>query len=222
MLRGARLVTASETEEGRAWAETRIKQMTGGDLITARFMRQDFFTFGPKFKLTIVGNHKPVLRNVDEAARRRFNIVPFVRKPVAPDWQLEEKLKAEWSGILRWMIEGCLDWQVNGLVRPASVVMATEEYFAGQDMTGEWLANHCVVDPANPYRKATTQELFGSWTSFARANNEPIGSVGRLQKTLIKRGFPPVKNVPTADGLRVRGFSGVELRHDPTRGAPYE
>lgn len=83
MLRGARLVTASETEEGRPWAESRIKQLTGGDKIAARFMRQDFFEFVPQFKLTIVGNHKPVLHNVDEAARRRFNIVPFMLKPNA-------------------------------------------------------------------------------------------------------------------------------------------
>ena len=81
MLRGARMVTASETEEGRSWAESRIKQLTGGDPITARFMQKDFFTFRPNFKLTIIGNHKPLLRNVDEAARRRFNLIPFTRTP---------------------------------------------------------------------------------------------------------------------------------------------
>ena len=96
MLRGARLVTASETEEGRAWAEARVKQMTGGDPITARFMRQDFFTFFPNFKLFIIGNHKPVLQNVDDAAKRRFNIVPFTRKPEKPDRELETKLAGEW------------------------------------------------------------------------------------------------------------------------------
>ncbi len=96
MLRGARMVTASETEEGRQWAESRIKQLTGGDRVTARFMRQDFFSFVPAFKLTIIGNHKPGLRNVDDAARRRFNLVPFTRKPAVPDRQLETKLKAEW------------------------------------------------------------------------------------------------------------------------------
>ena len=92
MLRGARLVTASETEEGRAWAESRIKQMTGGDRITARFMRQDFFEYIPQFKLMIVGNHKPVLHNVDDAAKRRFNIAPFLLKPETPDRELEAKL----------------------------------------------------------------------------------------------------------------------------------
>ena len=92
MLRGARLVTAQETEEGRRWAESRIKALTGGDPITARFMRQDFFTFLPAFKLFIAGNHKPGLRAVDEAIRRRLNLIPFTvtiprqgtRSPTSP------------------------------------------------------------------------------------------------------------------------------------------
>jgi putative DNA primase/helicase len=73
MLRGARLVTAQETEEGGAWNETRIKALTGGDSITARFMRQDFFTFNPTFKLVIAGNHKPILRSVDDANRLQYH-----------------------------------------------------------------------------------------------------------------------------------------------------
>ena len=104
MLHGARLVTVSKTEEGRHWAETRIKALTGGDPVSARFMRQDFFTYRPQFKLTIVGNHMPILHNVDEAARRRFNVVPFTRQPSNPDPDLEERLKAEWPAILTWMI----------------------------------------------------------------------------------------------------------------------
>jgi putative DNA primase/helicase len=147
MLRGARLVTATETEEGRAWAESRIKQLTGGDAVSARFMRQDFFTFTPQFKLVIAGNHKPTLRNVDEAARRRFNIGPFLHTPPQPDRQLETRLQAEWPGILAWMIEGCLDWQGNGLVRPQVVVDATADYFAAQDIIGRWVAERCILDP---------------------------------------------------------------------------
>jgi hypothetical protein len=84
MLQGARLVTAQETEEGKFWAEAKIKALTGGDPITARFMRQDFFTYLPQFKLVIAGNHKPRLRNVDEAIRRRIDLVPFT--VTIPQW----------------------------------------------------------------------------------------------------------------------------------------
>jgi putative DNA primase/helicase len=116
-LRGARLVTAVETEEGRRWAESRIKQLTGGDMVSARFMRQDFFDYRPAFKLVIAGNHKPSLRAVDEAIRRRFHMIPFaVTIPAEErDHELTEKLKAEWAGILQWMVDGCLEWQTEGL-----------------------------------------------------------------------------------------------------------
>src|SRR5262249_40615227 len=137
-LRGARLVTSSETEQGRAWAESRLKAMTGADRISARFMRQDFFEFDPHFKLTIIGNHQPVLQNVDEAMRRRINMIPFTRKPAVIDRDLETKLMAEAPGILQWMIDGCLDWQANGLVRPDVVKVATDNYFADQDTFGQW------------------------------------------------------------------------------------
>jgi putative DNA primase/helicase len=171
-LKGARLVTASETEEGRAWAESRIKQLTGGDRISARFMRQDFFEFDPTFKLVFVGNHKPVLRNVDDAARRRFNIIPFIHKPDQRDLQLETKLEAEWSAILRWMIDGCLDWQKNGLIRPGSVSAATDEYFKSQDMFGQWLEECCELHPGNDLRRETGADLFASWVAFLESHGE--------------------------------------------------
>ena len=165
MLRGARLVSASETEEGRAWAEVRIKQLTGGDTIAARFMRQDFFEYRPQFKLTIAGNHKPLLRNVDEAARRRFNMVPFLFKPATVDRELEAKLQAEWPGILRWAIEGCLDWQRNGLARPDVVTEATEEYFQAQDHFARWIEECCVLDPSGTMKTKPSALLksFGEW-----------------------------------------------------------
>jgi putative DNA primase/helicase len=189
MLRGARLVTASETEEGRPWAEARIKQLTGGDRIAARFMRQDFFEFTPQFKLMIVGNHKPSLQNVDDAARRRFNIVPFVLKPPAPDRQLETRLMMEAGGILRWMIDGCLDWQQNGLVRPGSVKTATEEYFNDQDLFSQWLAEACDIDPGNKYKEANASALFASWKCFALAAGEDPKSQKVFKPELLKRGI---------------------------------
>jgi putative DNA primase/helicase len=206
MLRGARLVTASETEEGRAWAEARIKQITGGDRITARFMRQDFFTFIPHFKLTIVGNHQPVLRNVDEAARRRFNIVPFTRKPERADPQLEEKLRAEYPAILRWIIEGCLDWQRNGLTRPASVVAATDDYFGEQDLFAQWLEEQCDVDIENLIKWEYTTDLFASWSVYARASGDEPGTAKSLTQVMRRKGFRPHRN------KLGRGWCGIRLK----------
>jgi putative DNA primase/helicase len=211
MLRGARLVTASETEEGRAWAEARIKQLTGGDPITARFMRQNNFTFLPTFKLTIIGNHQPVLRNVDDAARRRFNIVPFTRKPAKPDHELEMKLRVEWPAILRWMIQGCLDWQANRLVRPESVTAATDDYFNDQDVFAQWLETQCDCDPGNPYKWEKTAKLFASWVAYAKAAGEPAGTVKSFAPQMIRKGLTP-KRTEVA-----RGFAGVRLKPTDNR-----
>ena len=208
MLHGARLATASETDEGRAWAEARIKQMTGGDPISARFMRCDFFTYRPQFKLTIVGNHRPVLQNVDEAARRRFNIIPFTRTPGEPDARLEEKLRAEWAGILRWMVDGCLDWLTNGLIRPA-VVAETDSYFEEQDVFGQWLEEECVTDLTNPHRWETSNELYASWRRYAESGGEPTGSKKAFGDRMAARGYISCR--PYVSGRRQRAWSGLSL-----------
>jgi putative DNA primase/helicase len=148
-LRGARLVSASETEEGRLWAESRIKQLTGGDMISARFMRQDFFDFLPAFKLFITGNHKPSLRSVDEAIRRRFHLIPFAVTipPEERDPDLKVKLEAEWPGILAWLIQGCLSWQASGLRPPQAVQEATAAYLEAEDAIAAWIEERCEIDP---------------------------------------------------------------------------
>lgn len=202
MLHGARLVTASETEEGRSWAEAKIKQMTGGDPITARFMRQDNFTFRPQFKLTIVGNHAPRLANPDDAMRRRFNILGFNIKPTAPDLQLETKLKAEHGRILAWAIAGCREWQAHGLVRPAAVTEATTEYFAGEDLMGQWIAERCEVRPGAFELPA---RLYNDWRKYADEHGEAPGTAIGFGKKMSKRGFPskPSCGVRAHHGLAI-------------------
>ncbi|MGO9048942.1 MAG: phage/plasmid primase, P4 family [Xanthobacteraceae bacterium] len=168
-LRGARLVTSVETEEGRRWAESRIKTLTGGDRVSARFMRQDFFEFTPQFKLLIAGNHKPGLRTVDEAIRRRLHLVPFsVTIPVEErDLELINKLKTELPGILAWMIQGCLDWQKQGLSPPASVSDATAAYLDAEDSIAAWIEECCDRDPS-------------AWECQRRSKN---ASAGRSKNT---------------------------------------
>ena len=200
MLRGARMASASETEEGKAWAEARLKNLTGGDQITARFMHQDNFTYLPQFKLFIIGNHKPILKNIGEAERRRFNLVPFIIKPTEKDALLDAKLQSEWPGILRWMIDGCLDWLQNGLLRPESVVKDTKAYFDEQDVFGQWL-QHMTDDQNSPdgikagYSvqkpwETSSSVLFMSWKDYAISGGEEPGSQKIFSTKLQQRDFP--------------------------------
>jgi putative DNA primase/helicase len=187
-LRGARLVTSVETEEGRRWAESRIKQLTGGDKIAAHFMRQDFFEFTAQFKLFITGNHKPGLRSVDEAIRRRLNLIPFTVTvpPAERDPDLTEKLKAEWPGVLAWMIEGCLAWQRDGLAPPATVTSATAAYLEAEDAVAAWLKEQCEEESEAVERSST---LFASWKVWAERAGESVGSQKKLSQKLEDRGF---------------------------------
>jgi putative DNA primase/helicase len=203
---GARMAWASETEKGRAWAENRIKSLTGGDTITARFMRQDSFSFVPQMKLTIIGNNRPSLTDVDEAIRRRFIVLPFDHPPTNKDTELPAKLKLEWPGILSWLILGALDWDQNGLVRPAMVEDATNEYFYDQDTFGKWLEECCEVGLGF---SATTDSLFTSWQQFAHANGtEPGSKMRTFPETMEQREFKKEKNVGPTRG---RGFKGLRL-----------
>lgn len=176
MLRGARLVSATETEEGRRWAESRIKQLTGGDEIQARFMRQDFFAFRPQFKLVIAGNHKPSLRTVDEAIRRRFHLVPFtVTIPSDQrDPSLGEKLKVEWPGILQWALDGCAQWRKGGLDPPEAVASATAEYLSGEDTLALWL-EECCEEADSTF--TTTSELYGGFKRWVELAGEGAPSM---------------------------------------------
>lgn len=208
-LRGARLVTAVETEEGRRWAESKIKSLTGGDKISARFMRQDFFEFMPIFKLIIAGNHRPGLRSVDEAIRRRFHLIPFtVTIPESErDEQLGEKLKAEWPGILNWMIEGCLAWQRDGLCPPDAVKSATAAYLEAEDALAAWIED---AGEADPDAWESTQVLYRSWKSWAERAGEHPGTLRKFSQRLEDRGeaFGIRK---TRNGIGQRGFSGLSV-----------
>lgn len=205
-LRGARLVSATETESDQRWGEARIKALTGGDKITARFMRQDFFEFVPEFKLVIAGNHKPALRGVDEGIRRRMNLVPFtVTIPLEErDEGLYDALKEEWPGILQWVLDGCAEWQGEGLAQPEAVRVATEQYIADEDAIGQWLADRCIVRPSY---YTTVADLYASWRAWADKAGEFVGSQKRLSQALQDRRFIPRRQ----SGTGRAGFDGIGL-----------
>jgi putative DNA primase/helicase len=209
-LKGARLVTSAETEEGRAWSEVRVNQLTGGDKISARFMRQDFFEFDTVCKITVSGNHQPDLRNLNDAAKRRVNMGPCTHKPKVVDKDLETKLRAEWPAILRWQIDGGLDWQQNGLIRPPIVTASTAEYFSSQDLLAQWLDEKCErLDQDGIPAKDTVHSLFSSYQNYLKARGEDPGSSKKFGATMRNRGFKPLLNEL---GIRGRGFQGIRVR----------
>ena len=169
-LAGSRLVTASESDEGRLWAESRIKALTGGEPLSARFMRRDLFTFQPAFKLALSGNSLPTLHNCGDAMRRRFNLVPFDKTPAAVDLELGDKLRAEWGAILAWAVVGCAKWQQEGLGTAAAIEAETNNYFAESDHFGAWLESKCELD-AESYEPATA--LFDAWNRYLVKIKEP-------------------------------------------------
>lgn len=204
-LRGARLVVAQETEKGRHWDTVKIKSLTSEDKLTGRFMRQDFFDFKPTYKLIITGNHKPSLRTVDEGMRRRLLLVPFTVQipPDERDPQLADKLKAEWPAILRWMIDGCLEWVSDGLNVPDIVRNASDEYFNEQDTLGLFLETWAIRD-VNAFTPTTA--LFKVWKLFCEQGNHYVGTERAFSDDLADHGFERVRT------NRVRGFNGIALR----------
>lgn len=187
-LRGARLVVALETEEGRRLAESLVKWLTGGDRIKARRMREDFFEFASTFKIWLASNHKPIVRGSDYAMWRRIRLIPFTVTipPEEQDKQLPAKLREELPGILRWAVEGCLAWQREGLGEPPEVVEATAEYRAEMDAIANFLAECCIV---NPLAKVPVATLYRAYTEWAQENGEWVLSQRELGTRLKERGF---------------------------------
>lgn len=203
-LQGARLAVASELPKGKTWDEGTIKDLTGGDRLTARRMRQDFFEFDPQLTLMIAGNIMPSFQGVDEAIRARVVLVPFTVTipPERRDTTLPEKLKAEGPGILRWALEGALEWQRRGLDVPASVAAASAEYFDDEDMLGQFLADETRSDPAG---FTTTTDLHYRFSQWCERQGLHPWTLRTLQKEIKARGLHDTRR------RHGRGFSGVRL-----------
>ncbi|HHY33345.1 MAG TPA: hypothetical protein GX515_10125 [Firmicutes bacterium] len=189
-LRGARFVYASEAEEGRRLAEAKIKDLTGGDTITARFMRAEWFEFKPEFKLWLGTNHRPVIRGTDAAIWDRIRLIPFdVRIPEGerlPRRELMARFEAELSGILAWAVRGCLDWQKHGLGVPDEVREATGAYRAEMDVLAHFLEECCTV---NPLAKARAGDLYRAYVEWCEANGERPLAQRNFGMRLAERGF---------------------------------
>ncbi len=187
-LKGARLVASIEVEEGKRLAESLVKQLTGGDRIKARRMREDFWEFEATHKLLLAANHKPVVRGADHAIWRRIKLVPFdVTIPEhEKDKKLPEMLRAERSGILAWAVRGCLDWRENGLGEPEEVRVATDAYRAEMDVLAAFMEERCVLHEDAHADATPLYDAYKGWCTSAGENPETQTRFGSM---LRERGF---------------------------------
>lgn len=187
-LADARLVTASETGEGRQFAEVILKQLVGNDTISARFLYSEFFEFKPQLKLWLAMNHRPVIGEDSHAMWRRVRLVPFV--VTIPDDQqdkkLPEKLDAELPGILAWAVRGCLEWQKSGLGLPAEVDTATRSYRADMDVIGAFLGDSCVI---KSNVKASATPLYTTYKLWCEQGGHKALTQTTFGTRLAERGY---------------------------------
>jgi putative DNA primase/helicase len=187
-LKGARFVSASETEEGRRLAESRIKDLTGQDTITARFMKAEWFDFAPTHKLWLSTNHKPEIRGTDAAIWRRIRLVPWAVTipPAEQDKNLPIALRHELAGILAWVVRGCLQWRREGLQAPDEVRKATGEYRAEMDVLAGFLVECCELDTGHWEYAKDLYECYKRWCDENGERPEPQRKFGGR---LGERGF---------------------------------
>jgi len=164
-LHGKRLVASVEVDDGRRLAEGLVKQLTGGDMIKARFMHRDFFQFQPTHKLVLLTNHKPVVKGTDYAIWRRIRLVPFeVTIPESErDKTLPQKLRAEAPGILAWAVRGCLAWQERGLDFPESIRNATDSYRSESDTLAAFFSERCFTGETATAKAGDVYQAYRSW-----------------------------------------------------------
>jgi putative DNA primase/helicase len=187
-LPGARFAKAVETREGKQLDEARVKAWTGGDTITVRPLYRNSFSFQPTHKLWLAFNHRPLIGDDSSAMWRRIRLIPFIHTfdPLHADKRMLEKLKAEASGILNWIIEGCLAWQKDRLTTPKAVEQATSEYEAESDPLAPFFEDCCDLD--NAFRLSKT-ELRDAYQEWCRANKEKPVSPKAFAAKMKKRGF---------------------------------
>jgi len=206
-MKGARFITAAESEKDRKLAENLIKQLTGDDIISARFLYQETFEFEPEHKIFLATNHKPIIKGNDHAIWRRIKLVPFqvTIPPEEKDRNLLKKLKNEYSGILNWAIAGCLEWQLYGLGTPAEVTEATNEYRNEMDLLCNFIQDCC---DESPDLHVPSKDLYAAYATWCEDNGELQIKQTTFGRKLKEKGFiskPFGKN-------RSRCWEGLNLR----------
>lgn len=205
-LRGARLATISELPPGRALDLSKTKQLTGGEMLAARGMRQDWWNFMPQFKLVIFANAKPRIGVADEAIRRRIHLIDFAETipPAERNPHLSAELRAEWPSILRWQLDGAIAWQEQGLNPPESVRASSKAYLDSQDEFSAWIATACDLEVG---AFALGRQLRRSWKDWCFERSVDPAIVD-LDDALAQR---DVRAHRSEGRSGQRGYRGIKL-----------
>ena len=214
---GKRFVFGSEIPRGAFWNEVQLKDATGGDTLTARFMRGDFFDFMPQFLLAIAGNNKPALRGVDPAIRDRILMVPFTVyiAPEQRDPDLPKKLQAEAPAILRWLIDGCLAWQRDGLNPPEAVTAAVDDYMADEDVLGTFIRENGRVDLVDKHCGTPKDQFVSRYNAWRVEQGMRPRPAPEIKKDMESHGYVEKRmrvGAMTSVDNPLTCFQGVELR----------
>ena len=190
-LKGTRLVVTSEAEQGQLLSESLIKVVTGEDNITARFLYGEYFSFAPTFKIFMATNHMPKIHGADNGIWRRVKMIPFnvTIPPEQRDKELPQKLLAENSGILNWLLQGYASWKKEGLLEEPPVMKnANEMYRMDMDSVGTFMAECFDYDASNKLR-ITTKQLYDTYLKWCTKNNERVMTQKWLSMRVFEKGF---------------------------------
>ena len=171
---GKRLVVCTETKADSSFNEPLVKQLTGGDRVRARRMREDFWEFSPTHKIIIAGNHRPTIVGTDDGIWRRFHLMPFETciTEDMKDPQMPDKLRLELPGILAWAVRGCGEWVRNGIQMPPAIKEATNEYRAESDEYRDFFERFCEIGPDFKEPRKGLKSVFDRWYTENITNKE--------------------------------------------------
>jgi putative DNA primase/helicase len=225
-LKGARFVSAAEVEKGRRLAESKVKQLTGRDTVTARFLFGENFDFKPEFKLWLSTNNKPVIQGTDDAIWDRLRLIPFTQRfeGAQADPKLPDKLREEIAGVFAWMVEGCLEWQEHGLGEPKPVTDATKQYREEMDTLAAFLDEVCILGAKHRVLAESLYQRYAMWCDKSGERKDPKKAfVARLEERGFSRrresaGVNKGRYIWLGIGFR----SGDEPPEDDDNGSPSE
>jgi putative DNA primase/helicase len=207
-----RLVAISEPDEGSKLREARVKELTGDEQITARRMREDYWSFRRTHKFWLSTNHLPQINGTDEGIWRRIKLIPFrvdLRKVTEPIPDYHKLLVGEEGpGILNWLLDGFKDWRANGFIEPQSVVSETQTYRGKSDEIGRFIDDCCNVSPELVVVSSDLYHAYRQWGG--EQSQTRFSTAMQARFVCAKRTFGRLRNKRVFEGISVAEMDEIE------------